>query len=402
MISGHDILYLSSIDWTFLWQGPQEIAVRLGAAGNRVLYVENTGVRAPRLSDARRVARRIATWAQSARAGGERTVAPNVHLCSPLILPPFGPPWQRSLNRRLLARELRGALHGLGFQPSVIWTYLPTDTAQDLAAQLDAPQTAVVYYCVTDFRHFAPQADRLAGSERAIATRSDVVFASCDELAARFAPWNANVHIFPFGVDLALFTPDESAPAPPRLSSLPRPIIGYVGALERAVDLDLLVTLARGRPQWSWVYIGAVMRDLGPLASLPNVHLLGQQPHQQLPRHIAQFDVAIVPYARSRSNETVVPTKINEYLAMGKPVVSTDLPAVRAFNARHQVLTTVPPESHSFLAAIDAALSAARDPAAIQRRRQVAAAADWGTRLEQMSALVETQLNARAARARVD
>ena len=69
MITGRDVLYLSSIDWAFQWQGPQELAVRLGAAGNRVVYVENTGVRTPRLSDAGRVISRLARWGRSISAG---------------------------------------------------------------------------------------------------------------------------------------------------------------------------------------------------------------------------------------------------------------------------------------------------------------------------------------------
>ena len=391
MITGRDVLYIASIDWSFQWQGPQELAVRLGAAGNRVVYVENTGIRAPRLSEAGRVARRLDAWAGAWLRGGVRSVAPNVHLCSPLALPPFGPPWRRALNRQLLAAELRLALLPLDFRPSLIWTYLPTDTAADLVQSFDGPGTAVVYYCVADFRHYAPRADLLDASERAVARRSDVVFVSMDSLAARFP--GANVHVFPFGVDLDTF--QVEAPST-ETASLPRPIIGYVGALERAIDLELMIAMARARPTWSWVYIGTVKRDLGALLELPNVKVLGPRPHPELPGHIRAFDVAIVPYAHNRFTETVVPTKINEYLAMGKAVVSSDLPSVRAFEERHHVLHAARPEPAPFLAAIEAALATAADPAAIRRRREVATEADWSTRFAQMSALVETALAKKA------
>jgi len=384
VISGRDVLYIASIDWTFQWQGPQELAVRLGAAGNRVVYLENTGIRSPRLSEAGRVARRLDAWAGAWLKGGARLVAPNVHLCSPLVLPPFGPPWRRAINRRQLAAQLRLALRGLDFRPSLIWTYLPTDTAADLIATFDGPGTAVVYYCVADFRHYAPRPDQLEESERAVARRSDVVFVSLDRLAARFP--GANIHVFPFGVDLDTF---ESAPPHPELAALPRPLIGYVGALERAIDLDLMIALARARPAWSWVYIGTVGRDLGTLPTLPNVKVLGPRPHRDLPALIQQFDVAIVPYAHNRFTETVVPTKINEYLAMGKPVVSSDLPSVQAFQARHQVLEVAPPEAGAFLAAIERALASPGDLATLRRRREVATEADWSARFAQMSALVE-------------
>jgi glycosyltransferase involved in cell wall biosynthesis len=392
VITGRDVLYISSIDWNFQWQGPQELAVRLGAAGNRVVYVENTGIRSPRLSEAGRVARRLDAWAGSWRKGGLRTVAPNVQACSPLVLPPFGPPWRRALNQLLLAAQLRLALRALDFRPSLIWTYLPTDTVADLISTFDAPEAAVVYYCVADFRHYAPRPDLLEDSERAVARRCDVVFVSLDQLAARFP--GANVHVFPFGVNLAIFEP--TAPHP-ETAGLPRPIIGYVGGLERAIDLELMIALGRARPAWSWVYIGPVQRDLGALTSLPNVRVLGPRPHRELPGHIQQFDVAIVPYAHNRFTETVVPTKINEYLAMGKPVVSTDLPSVLAFQARHQILETSPPEAATFLAAIERSLAAPADPAAVRRRREVAAQADWSSRFAQMSVLVEDALRKREA-----
>ena len=78
MITGHDILYISSIEWDFLWQSHQEIVRRLAAAGNRVLYIENTGVRSPGLKDTKRVASRLSRWLKSLRSGGVRHVAENI------------------------------------------------------------------------------------------------------------------------------------------------------------------------------------------------------------------------------------------------------------------------------------------------------------------------------------
>jgi hypothetical protein len=100
MITGRDILYISSIEWDFLWQAHQEIVRRLAAAGNRVLYIENTGVRSPGLKDTKRVASRLSRWLQSLRSGG---VAVAEHLLS--ILRSFTTVW--STWQRLLSRFLR-------------------------------------------------------------------------------------------------------------------------------------------------------------------------------------------------------------------------------------------------------------------------------------------------------
>lgn len=116
MIGQQDFILISSIEWDFLWQGQQEIAARLARAGNRVLYIENTGVRAPRLADARRIYRRVKNWSGAVLSHGLRQVADNLYVCSPLALPPFGAVWQEILNRRyfypLLVRRLRDCACG--------------------------------------------------------------------------------------------------------------------------------------------------------------------------------------------------------------------------------------------------------------------------------------------------
>jgi glycosyltransferase involved in cell wall biosynthesis len=407
MISGRDIIYISSIEWNFLWQGHQEIALRLAAAGNRVLYIENTGVRSPGLGDVSRVAFRLKRWARALRTQGVREVAPNIYLCSPIVLPPFGSRWRRGLNRRLFLPLVRRAARSLGMRDLLIWTYLPTDTNVDLIHLLRGPQSRVAYYCVADFTQLTPHADRLRESERETIELSDVVFTNCSELANNFARWNSNVHVFPFGVNLDAFPLEEPGTARdaarrngqqplPRtgaaaLASLPKPVIGYVGGLHRHVDFALLKEMALARPAWSWVLVGSLQTEVGELAALPNVHLLGQKPHGELAAYMRHFDVCIVPYVNSIYTTTVVPTKINEYLALGKPVVSTDLPTVCEFNQEHDVLLTASTEPDDFLRAIEQALHLPKDAGTIRRRRRVASLGDWQARFESMCALVEAE-----------
>jgi glycosyltransferase involved in cell wall biosynthesis len=412
MISGRDIVYVSSIEWNFLWQCHQEIARRLAEAGNRVFYLENTGVRSPGVRDARRVAFRLRRWAGALRSGGVREVAPNVFVCSPLVLPPFGSALRRGLNRHVLLRLVRRTARVLGIRDPLIWTYLPTDTTLDLVRTLK--HRDLVYYCVADFTQLTPRPERLRAAERELLKHCDVVFAFCTELATTCAQDNANVHVFPAGVNLDAFPLDAAtdetnaatintlrgddmssatAQLPPtaetELASLTRPIIGYVGGLHRHVDFELLKSAARARPEWSWVCVGALQGDTHGLADLPNVHLLGQKPHEELVDYMRRFDVCIVPYVNSVYTRTVVPTKINEYLATGKPVVSTDIPTVCEFNEQHRVLITSSADSESFVRAIEQALRMPNDAATVRHRRRVAEQSDWGKRLEEMSQLIE-------------
>ncbi len=402
MITGQDIVCISSIDWGFLWQGHQEITSRLAQAGNRIFYIENTGVRSPGLADVGRVSERLRKWARALLSGGVREVAPNIYVCSPLVLPPFGARWQRFLNRRVLLPMVRRTVRRLGMQAPLIWTYLPTDTAFDLSQLLRTPRSVLVYYCIADFEQLTPWPKELRESEKKIIESSDVIFAQGPELAARAARWNQNVHVFPFGVNLDAFPLPEhpngngsakvvaDTSGPELLQSLPRPLIGYVGGLHRHIDYEMLLEMARARPHWSWAFVGAIQTSVADLAALPNVHLLGQQRHDSLVRYIRQFDVCIVPYVNSQFTATVVPTKINEYLAVGKPVVSTELPAVRKFNEQHDILQTSG-DPKDFLQAIERALQSGTDEAAIARGRAVAELGNWDSRLEAMSQFIEAK-----------
>jgi len=395
MITGHDILYISSIEWDFLWQAHQEIVRRLAAAGNRVLYIENTGVRSPGLKDTKRIASRLSRWLQSLHSGGVRQVAENICVYSPLVLPPFGPTWQRLLNRHVFLRQLRGIVRTLGMKDCLIWTYLPTDTAVDIIRAHRNDRSLVIYYSVADFSYLTSNGKRLEKSEKELVGLSDLVFATCSELATRLSRNGNSAHLFPPGVDISAFPEETTSDAQfdqLGLSILPRPIIGYIGGLHRFVDYDLIAALATARPSWSWVFLGAHQVSLEKLHGLPNVHLLGQRRHDELTKHMAYFDVCLVPYINSREIRTVVPTKINEYLAAGKAVVATNLPTVSEFNAKHQVLTIAEPTAREFLRAIESQLAAAHDPQLRTTRRQIAVLSDWQIRLEQMSELIEQKL----------
>jgi glycosyltransferase involved in cell wall biosynthesis len=416
MITGRDIIYISSIEWSFLWQGHQEIALRLAAAGNRVLYVENTGVRSPGLHDVGRVALRLKRWVAALRSRGVREVAPNIHVCSPVVLPPFGPSWRRETNRRLFLPLLLRTAAKLGMRDPLVWTYLPNDTTAELIRmQRRRGSRGLVYYCVADFTQLTPHVDQLEKSENEIVESSDVVFTNCRELANKFERLNSNAYVFPFGVNLDAFPYDRNPgnssaqsnghgilPAGPGAAAfierLPKPVVGYVGGMHRHVDFGLIREMAIKRPNWSWICVGALQAALGDLDGLPNVYLTGERPHTELVEYIRQFDVCIVPYLNSAYTATVVPTKINEYLAVGKPVVSTALPPVCEFNNEHQILITTAAESESFLNAIGQALAMPRDEETRWRRRRVAELGDWGARFNEMCRLIEESVDGTSAR----
>lgn len=427
MITGRDIICLSSIEWNHSWQAAQEIATRLSQAGNRVLYVENTGIRSPNLHDVDRVVRRLKLWTKFWRSHGVQQVASDLYVCSPLVLPPFGSGLRRQINRRLLP-SIERAANDLGMRDPVILNFLPTDTAIELLRLLRTPRSVVIYYYVDNFSLLTPHKRRLKRSEKIVMQASDLIFTTCPELAAHCDAWREKVHIFPPGVNLdafptedikgSQFTPsangsnghkpglEQASPhkksAAPSLSSATtsktKPVIGYVGSLHCFVDYSLLVKMAQARPEWKWIYVGAPFTDVSRLAELPNVLLVGKLPHAQLDKYIRSFDVCLIPYMLNEATNTVVPTKLNEYLAVGKPVVSTKLPSLCRFNALHKVVTLSDSEPDKFLQAIECNLQSPFDERAVTRRREVAALADWRTRLEKMSRLIEVRIQAKESR----
>ena len=391
MISGKDIILISGIEWDALWQGSQEIAGRLAKAGNRVLYIENMGVRLPTWKDKRRIVQRLKSWSRALRSRGVRQIATNLYVCSPLVLPPFGKSPQRYFNQWLLRAILRVAT-SLGMRDPVLWTFLPTDTALDLINLFRARSSSkVVYHCTADFSELTPKAELLQKSERALLQLSDLVFVSCRQLAEHCERWNDQVHTFPNGVSFEVFNQNNgngNRPDVSILSALQRPIIGYIGGLHRFVDFDLLTEMARLRPDWSWVFVGPIQTSVGELARLPNVYFPGQQPHERLGQFLSNFDVCIVPYIKNAATATVVPTKVNEYLAAGKPVVSTELLTICDFNDLHRVLITAPSRSVDFLRAIEESLRPSTDSETVARRTKVAKLNDWQVHLETMCNLI--------------
>ncbi len=403
MITGRDIVYISSIEWTFLWQVHQEVALRLARAGNRVLYIENMGVRSPGLKDASRILSRLKHWAGSFTTRGVREVAPNLYVCSPLVMPPFGSLIRRRINRHFLLPAIGRTARQLGMRDVLVWTYLPTDSAVELVKLVRNSRGASIYHCLADFPALSATPHELMKSEKDLAQLSDQVFTNCTRLSERLSQWNGEVSIFPPGVDLAAF-PDEPLEQPVRSDdSVPfdsskhgaqsGPVIGYVGGLHRHVDFDLLAEMADARPNWSWVFVGPFQTSVDKLRGKDNVLLLGPKPHDELVFYVRSFDVCLVPYVKSVYTETVVPAKLNEYLAVGKCVVATDLPTIREFNDRHNVLIATENRADKFLQAIEEALRQPRDAETIKRRREVAALCDWNTQLEAMCRLMESKLN---------
>ena len=389
-----DIVCISSIDWDFIWQGHQEIMSRLVADGHRVLFVENTGVRAPNMRDLPRVRQRVRNWWRGTK--GFRQERPNLFIYSPLLLPwPYLRP-SRWINRFVLMRALKRWMDATGFFQPIAWTFLPTPLARDLLAALNPRLT--IYYCIDDFASSSAGAKRIVASEERLFREADLVFVTSERLRQRAARFSDRVHLFPFGVSLERFDAVRrgTGDVPADLQGLKRPVIGYVGGLHQWIDQDLVSAAAAAMPEATFALIGPEQTDVTRLRQCPNVHLLGLREHHELPRYVKEFDVGIVPYRLTEYTANVYPTKLNEYLSMGIPVVATDLPEIRRFNAEHGDIVAVAADADAFSTAIRSALAESTE-AEIARRVAVADANSWQSRIAVMQGLIAESIERRAA-----
>jgi hypothetical protein len=296
---------------------------------------------------------------------------------SPRALPLPGQRWLRKLNGQLLAGQLRRAMQNQGMRKPLLWVSSPS--AVDVVGNLG--ERACVYYCGDDFSALEGVDHAcVAAMEAELSERADLILAASPALAAKFPA--AKTRLAPHGVDVDLF----SRPAP-RARDLPEgaPIIGFYGALSAWFDWALLGEAARRLPSWQFVLVGPLLAAPGlNLRQFPNIHCLGQRPHEALPGYVQHWDVSILPLRDTPQTRACNPLKLREYLAAGTPVVSTDFPALDGYRDLARVAST----SGAFTAALIDAVVEGRARAA--ERQACVADESWEARARQIEQWLDT------------
>ncbi len=392
----HNIVCISTIDWDFVWQGHQEIMSTLARQGHRVLFIENTGVRRATLNDLPRLKHRVLNWRKGVK--GIRKVMENLYVYSPMVLPfPYSKA-ARAINRAMMYLTLKRWTSAMRFENPVIWVWLPTGLALDLIRILRGQ--LVVYYCCDDFEASSAGSRRIRETEDILIRKADMVFAHSKAIFDRCIRFTDRVYVFQYGFNREVFLHAADRP-PADLTSIKGPIIGYVGGVHRHVDQELLEKVALGHPDKSLVFVGPLQTDVSRLARLPNVHFLGQKRYEELPSYIKHFDIGLIPYALNEYTKSVYPTKLNEYLIMGKPVVSTQLPEVEYFNQCNHGIVSVADTSDAFVHRIAEELAGDSEERRAQRIRLVEKNA-WGEKIAEMQRLIQAKLEEKAKMRELD
>jgi glycosyltransferase involved in cell wall biosynthesis len=340
--------------WDFVWQRPQQIFSRL-AENHRILFIEDPVI-----------------------AEGEPRLAidepmPNLVRIVPQI------PQHLAVNSdkdaEIFLPQIRQALgeHPLlagQFDEPVHWFYSPM-SAPGYLGQFGGP--GVVYDCMDELANFRFAPPDIADRERFVMSKAEVVFTGGFQLFESKSKHHGNVHFYGCGVDVDHYGKArlEDTKVPDALASLPKPVFGYFGVIDERLDYELVAALAERFPDASVAMAGPFAKiDPNELPKHPNIHWLGQQKYEDLPSLVKGFDLCLMPFALNEATKYINPTKTLEYMAGGKPVVSTAIAdVVRNFTPIVQV-------AHSPEEFVDAVERAWRSPDADLIAEGIARAAD--------------------------
>jgi glycosyltransferase involved in cell wall biosynthesis len=343
------ILVISHLRWNFVFQRPQHLLTRL-AKHYRIVFVEEP------------------MRTEGAAHLESTEVAPNLTVVRPKT--PLDSAGFHDDQLAVVGALLDERLPSLAGSDYVVWFYTPM--ALPLLDRL-AP-SAVVYDCMDELSAFAGAPKELRDREAALLERADLVLTGGPSLYEAKRALNPRVLCLPSSVDAKHFAPGPHAADDPWTQraralqgSIAGPRLGFFGVIDERMDLALIARLADADPDWSVVMVGPVVKiDPASLPQRPNLHWLGQQPYELLPRLIEGWQVGLLPFARNEATRFISPTKTLEYMAAGKPVVST---AIRDVTTLYGDVVRVAQGHDDFVAGCLEALS---ETAAERRHRTLA------------------------------
>ncbi len=297
---------------------------------------------------------------------------------------------EREAGLRRLLDELL-LLHG-GKRP-ILWFYTPLMHA--FANHVDA--AAVIYDCMDELSNFKNAPSQLKGAEQALIAAADAVFTGGLSLYEAKKDRHDNIFAFPSGVDKEHFHAARKAlPQPADQTGIPGPRLGYYGVIDERLDLALIGSLAKARPDLSFVFLGPVVKiSSDDLPRAPNIHYLGQKAYADLPAYLSGWDAALMPFAMNDATRFISPTKTPEYLAAGRPVVSTKIvDVVRTYAAVAGVFLA--DETEDFARACDGAIELGRSNGEwLDAVDEILAQSSWDATFQSMSAIVADVVAAR-------
>jgi UDP-galactopyranose mutase len=369
-----DLVCFSHLRWDFVYQRPQHLLTRC-ARERRVFYVEE-----PRFGDgSMRLEIRECT-------SSVRVVVPHL---------PVGLGSEVATNA-VLKEMIKRFFTTNRIRDYVLWYYTP----MALAFTDQLTPIACVYDCMDELSAFRGADTRLQQYEKSLFTRADLVFTGGHTLFEAKKNQHHAVHAFPSSIDRAHFAKARTdQPQPEDQKNIPHPRLGFFGVIDERFDIELLDGAAAARPEWQFVMIGPVVKiDPATLPQRPNIHYLGSKTYEELPAYLAGWDLALLLFARNEATRFISPTKTPEYLAAGRPVISTSITdVVRPYG--EQGLVQIANTPAELIAAAERLMS--KDRAEwLQGVDSFLADMSWDKTWSQMAALIDGVVEANELKAR--
>jgi glycosyltransferase involved in cell wall biosynthesis len=386
MLQDQSIICFGGEDWWYHHPHSKAHLMRKFArAGNKVIFVNSISMGQPAVAHKDllpRIKRKLGSYSKLARQTEE-----GITVVSPASLPFFGTAAARKVNRRLLRAQIGKLARSRGLTKPILWIAIPT--AAEMIGEFD--EAAVVYqvsdkYDANTMDHATDPALIRRLHEHAI-DAADLVFYSGRKLFNEATRGCERSHLLEQGVDYEHWrrVSDGTVAIAPEVANIPRPRIGYFGAIEPwLVDQELIKRAARERPEWHWIFIGNKSRGL-EIEDLPNTHFLPPVAYAELPTFAAGFDVCVLPWETEQSFTSYGSAiKVREYLATGKPVVIAPLPEYEPMGDVLRIARS----RDQFLLLVEEALSES-DSDAASRRQAAVASGTWDARATFAGNLIE-------------
>ncbi len=365
-----DLVCFSHLRWDFVYQRPQHLLTRC-ARERRVFFIEEPiyGNGSMRLD------------VREAEAG--------VHVVVPQL--PDGLRSEIAINA-VMKEMTRQLFLDHEIDEYVFWYYTPmalsfTDHFNPIAS---------VYDCMDELSAFKGAHSLLPALEKQLFGNVDLVFTGGQSLYEVKRDQHPAVHAFPSSIDVSHFGKARGTVKDPEdQANIPHPRLGFFGVIDERFDSELLDKVAAERPDWHFVMIGPVVK-IAPesLPQHPNIHYLGPKKYDELPNYLAGWDIALLLFARNESTRFISPTKTPEYLAAGKPVISTSIrDVVRPYGELK--LVEITDEPAEFIKAAEKLLSRSADPEWLREVDAFLENISWDKTWAQMSDLIDRVIQRR-------
>ena len=368
--SDYALLCFSHLRWQFVFQRPQHLMSRFARQRRTIFWEEPE-----------------AALAGSEPALGVRTCAET----GVVVVTPSLPEDMTEEQREPALKDLLDGFLAAEKGPFIRWYYTP----MMLPFSRQVESVCTIYDCMDELANFRFAPPRLLPLEQELLDSADLVFTGGFSLYEAKKSRHPAVHPFPSSVDRAHFAQargELEEPVDQKLSSRPR--FGFYGVVDERMDLELIARVADAHPDWSLIIVGPVVKiDTAELPVRANIHYLGGKKYEELPAYLGGWDVALMPFAINDSTKFISPTKTPEYLAGGRPVVSTPITdVIRHYGDLDGVFIAGSPEE--FVAACEQALALSREGEWLSQVDLKLANLSWDITFARMSGLIAETIDA--------